>query len=269
MLLLKKHVFLLLAFFVVSVFGCATDRDLSTVRQDLKREIFVLQEENKESDKSLRKGQADICADMTDLRDDVQKFRGIVEELNRDVQTDRKAKSADEDIGKKLSEISFRISYIENFLGIEKKKETLKSSGKDVKRDVTQKGVTGKKTNKETAYAAACKTFKKGKYNRARVEFQKFLKQFPDTEYSDNAQFWIGECYFFEKEYEKAILEYEKVIKNYSRGNKVSYALLKQGLSFSKLGDKSSAKLLLQQVIKDYPNTNQAKIARAELAEIK
>ena len=266
---MKKHVFLLLAFFIVSVFGCATDRDLSKVRQDLKRKIFVLQEENKESDKSLRKGQADICADMTDLRDDVQKFRGIVEELNRDAQTDRKAKSADEDIRKKLSEISFRISYIENFLGIEKKKETLKSSGKDVKRDVTQKGVTGKKTNKETAYAAACKTFKEGKYNRARVEFQKFLKQFTDTEYSDNAQFWIGECYFFEKEYEKAILEYEKVIKNYSRGNKVSYALLKQGLSFSKLGDKSSAKLLLQQVIKDYPNTNQAKIARAELAEIK
>ena len=106
MLLLKKHVFLLLAFFIVSVFGCATDRDLSKVRQDLKRKIFVLQEENKESDKSLRKGQADICADMTDLRDDVQKFRGIVEELNRDAQTDRKAKSADEDIRKKLS-VSF------------------------------------------------------------------------------------------------------------------------------------------------------------------
>jgi len=64
-------------------------------------------------------------------------------------------------------------------------------------------------------------------------------------------------------------LEYEKVVKNYSSGNKVPYALLKQGLSFLNLGDKTSAKLLLQQVIKDYPNTNQARIARSKLQEIK
>jgi TolA-binding protein len=45
--------------------------------------------------------------------------------------------------------------------------------------------------------------------------------------------------------------------------------LLKQGLSFLKLGDKTSAKLLLQEVIKTYPNTNQARIARSSLQEIK
>jgi TolA-binding protein len=64
-------------------------------------------------------------------------------------------------------------------------------------------------------------------------------------------------------------LEYEKVAKNYPNGNKVPYALLKQGLSFLKLNDKTSAKLILQQVIKDFPNTNQARIARSKLQEIK
>ncbi len=93
-----------------------------------------------------------------------------------------------------------------------------------------------------------------------------FLKQYPNTEFSDNAQFWIGECYYFEKKYEKAIIEYDKVIKNFPEGNKVPYALLKQGLSFLQLGDKASAKLLLQQVIKDFPNTSQARIARTRLA---
>jgi TolA-binding protein len=48
----------------------------------------------------------------------------------------------------------------------------------------------------------------------------------------------------------------------------VPYAKLKQGLSFLNLGDKTGAKLILQQVIKDYPNTNQAKIARSKLVEI-
>jgi TolA-binding protein len=64
-------------------------------------------------------------------------------------------------------------------------------------------------------------------------------------------------------------LEYEKVIKDYPQGNKVPNALLKQGFSFLNLGDKSSAKLLLEQVAKNYPGTNQARMARAKLAEIK
>ncbi len=79
----------------------------------------------------------------------------------------------------------------------------------------------------------------------------------------------MGECYYLENNFEKAILEYEKVIKNYPDGDRVPHAILKQGLSFLRLGDKESAKLLFQQVIKDYPNTSQANIARAKLSEMK
>ncbi|MGZ6291594.1 MAG: tetratricopeptide repeat protein, partial [Syntrophales bacterium] len=46
-------------------------------------------------------------------------------------------------------------------------------------------------------------------------------------------------------------------------------ALLKQGFAFLNIGDKSSAKLLLEQVAKNYPGTSQARMARAKLAEIK
>ena len=67
----------------------------------------------------------------------------------------------------------------------------------------------------------------------------------------------------------KAILEYDNVTKKFPNSNKVPHALLKQGFSFLSLGDKASARLLLQQVIKDYPNTNQAKTARAKLQQIK
>jgi TolA-binding protein len=59
------------------------------------------------------------------------------------------------------------------------------------------------------------------------------------------------------------------VTKKFPNSNKVPHALLKQGFSFLSLGDKASARLLLQQVIKDYPNTNQAKTARAKLQQIK
>jgi TolA-binding protein len=59
------------------------------------------------------------------------------------------------------------------------------------------------------------------------------------------------------------------VIKNFPEGNKVPFALYKQGLSFLNLGEKASGKLLLQQVARDYPDTSQARMAREKLLEIK
>jgi TolA-binding protein len=59
------------------------------------------------------------------------------------------------------------------------------------------------------------------------------LKRFPKSDNADNAQFWIGEIYYRQKWYETAILEYQKVIENYPKGNKVQASLLKQGFAFS------------------------------------
>jgi tetratricopeptide (TPR) repeat protein len=57
-------------------------------------------------------------------------------------------------------------------------------------------------------------SYQKGDHEGARRKFEAFLKQYPNTELSDNAQFWIGETYYGKKDYEKAILEYEKAIPN-------------------------------------------------------
>ena len=138
--------------------------------------------------------------------------------------------------------------------------------GEKVISDNSKSALPGK-TEKELAYDSAYEAFKEEKYEKAREGFQNFLKQYPNTEYSDSAQFWIGECYYFEKKYEQAILEYEKVIKNYPQGNKVPSALLKQGFAFLNLGDKSSAKLLLEQVVKDYPDNESGENCKSEACE--
>ena len=231
--------------------------DLQKETAALRREI----EKTNESIISLRKAEADVRADMTEIRDQVRQLKGQAEILQKD-QTSLQARGAEaRDFKERLDQVSFKINYIENFLGISKK---------DGQADNGSRNGGGKgKGDREAHYAAAYESFKDGKYEKARLEFLNFLKAYPDSEYSSNAQFWIGECYYFEKKYEKAILEYEKVIKHYPEGNKVPYALLKQGLSFLNLGDKASAKAILQSIIKDYPNTNQARIARSKLLEIK
>ncbi len=303
---MQRHLPILIFLVILSLFvaGCATTDDLRRLRGDLNhqiqlandkiasvelgsanvkgeitalhRDVEKANEKTSEAFKSLRSGQAEGRVDMTEIRDQIQQIRGTIDGLKRDLSaiSNRAGKREDEDkaLREKLDSLTFKINFIENFLGIGKKEEQADAAGeKNGKPPAAPlKDAAGKvKTDKESLYAAAYELFREAKYEKSREGFENFLKQYPDTEFSDNAQFWIGECYYFEKKYEKAIIEYEKVTKNFPDGNKVPYALLKQGLAFLKLGDKASAKLLLQQVIKDFPNTSQARIARAKLVEIK
>jgi tol-pal system protein YbgF len=240
----------------------------------LKQENAALRkalENNEEAIAALRKTQAESNADLTGLKDRIQKLTGRTEELQKDLKALRKTtQSREEDMAEKLNQAAFKINFIENFLGIVKKDAPAETAEKGNRSaNGRQKDVLNEKPERESLYAAAYETFKEGNYDKARTEFENFLKLHPRTEYSGNAQFWIGECYYHERQYEKAILEYEKVVTNFPEGNKVPYALLKQGLSFEQLGDKASARLFLQQVIRDYPNTNQAGVARSKLLEIK
>ena len=271
---MKKYIYFLIAVLVFSVAGCATTQDLKALRSELNQKMeekmdaklavvdaeLATLKKSSAALESIRSGQANAAADITDLRENLQQLRGQVETLKKDSKKD----------DQRFDNILLRINFIENFLEIGNKNTSSDASDKSSKLTGLSAGKdTAKKQDKEKAYSAAYQIFKEGNYDKARTEFQNFLAAYPNSEYSDNAQFWVGECYFFEQKYETAILEYEKVTNNYPNGNKVPYALLKQGISFLKLGDKTSAKLLLQQVIKNYPNTSQARIARSSLQEIK
>jgi len=118
-------------------------------------------------------------------------------------------------------------------------------------------------------YRDAYETFHKGDLEGARRKFEAFLKQYPNTELSGNAQFWIGETYYLKKDYEKAILEYEKAIAKYPEGDKIPAAIFKQALAFLELGDKTNAKNLLKRVIEKYPLSDQAALAKKKLETLK
>ena len=275
---MKNHIYLFVAVLALFIAGCATTQDLRALRSELNQKMdekmdakmaavdteLTNLKKNVAALEAMRTGQASAAADITDLRENLQQLRGQVETLKKDFTANTKKED------QRFDNIMLKINFIENFLEIGSKNnlsDAADKSSKSTAGPATKDAA--KKQDKEKAYSAAYQIFKEGNYDKARTEFQNFLATYPDSEYSDNAQFWVGECYFFEQKYEAAILEYEKVTKNYPNGNKVPYALLKQGMSFLKLGDKTSAKLLLQQVIKNYPNTSQARIARSSLQEIK
>jgi|GEM_PF-82355 len=257
----------------------------------IRKEIERSNDKTDKAIQSLRSSQAENRVAMTELRDQLQQIRGSIDSLRRDLAStaaraakrDEKRDEEEKALRERLDNLTFKSNFVENFLGIGKK-DSGTGRRDDVVEAAPEKGGRAAapapqpprepaskpaRTDKESLYAAAYELFREGKYEKSREGFEHFLKLHPETEFSDNAQFWIGECYYFEKKYEKAIVEYDKVVKKFPEGNKAPFALLKQGLSFEKLGDKTSARLLLQQVIRDFPNTSQSRIARTKLLEIR
>ena len=66
-----------------------------------------------------------------------------------------------------------------------------------------------------------------------------------------------------------AILAFQEVIKKYPKGTKVPGSLLRQSVAFQEINDKTSSKLLLRKIVKEYPKTSEAKIAAKKLESAK
>jgi tol-pal system protein YbgF len=276
--IILKAILLFVLFVFIS--GCATTGDLDRMSLQVQEkekqtdERIKAQQEDinrlNESTTALHKSQADVGVEMMSLKDYLQEMQGLDDKQRKDI-TARINKKDDEikELKEKQDRLILRIGFLETYLGLGEKDNRSETGDKNNPANGGGKETPKVLSDKDHAYAVAYDLFKEGSYEKARTQFQDFLKNFSNTEYSDNAQFWIGECYYFEGNYEQAILEYDKVAKNYPSGDKVAPALLKQGFSFINLGDKVSGRLILQQVIKAYPNTSQARVARSKLLELK
>jgi tol-pal system protein YbgF len=112
-------------------------------------------------------------------------------------------------------------------------------------------------------------TFKAGDMPAARDLFTKFLEQYPKHDLVANAQYWIGETYYSEKNYEQAILAFQEVIKNHPQKEKVPAAMLKQALAFKAIKDSKSAKFVLKKLVEEFPKSEEAKRAKELLKGLK
>ena len=106
------------------------------------------------------------------------------------------------------------------------------------------------------------------KYDLAAQEFTDYLKYYPQTDLASNAQFYLGQIFYNQQEYEPSIDALSKVIDNYPKSFKLTQAHLLRGLALVALGDKSSGTRELRDVVRLYPGTDEERRARAKLQEL-
>jgi len=114
-------------------------------------------------------------------------------------------------------------------------------------------------------YRRALQSYREGQTNQAIQQFRDYLRNNPKSDLADNAQYWIGECYYSKGDYNRAIIELNEVLLKYPQGDQVPGALLALATSFSNSGDKIDAKLILQKLISDHPKSEEAEVGRQQL----
>ena len=95
------------------------------------------------------------------------------------------------------------------------------------------------------------------------------VKKYPAHSLSNNSLYWSGEIYYSRKQYKKAIQYFNKLVKEYPKGNKVPDGLLKTGYSYLALGDKKNARKYLKEVVTNFPFSRAGSIAEKKLNQIK
>jgi tol-pal system protein YbgF len=120
----------------------------------------------------------------------------------------------------------------------------------------------------ESVYQKAFKLLKESHYDQALVAFKDFLKDYPNSPFSDNAQYWLGEANYVTQKYELAINEYQALCSTYPNSKKVSHALLKIGYSYAELGNNTEAQKTLKEVKEQYPGTTASRLAEERLRKI-
>jgi tol-pal system protein YbgF len=120
----------------------------------------------------------------------------------------------------------------------------------------------------DTLYSNGLRDITSGKYDLARSEFQDYLKFYGVTDLASNAQFYLGEISYKQKQYDDAVAAYDRVLTNYPKSFKLAPARLRKGMALIELGQKTAAVRELREVVRRYPGTEEDRQARAKLKEL-
>lgn len=222
-------------------------RRLATAERSLATQQNSRTSETRERLEALNRNQAELQAGLDALRLENQTLNGRFEDLSRSQKESRDELAlVRDDLGLKISALEDRLKGSSS---VPARQQTVETPEDQYRRAIDL--VQSKKN-----------------YVEGRKLLQQFVDQNPKHSLAVNASYWIGEAYFGEKKYENAILQFQDVIQKYGDHPKVAAALLKQGVTFQTLGDKQSAKAILQKLVNSFPLSDEAKTAKEQLKKL-
>lgn len=114
-------------------------------------------------------------------------------------------------------------------------------------------------------YDEAFSDYTRGDYDLAIEGFQTYIRMFPRTDRTDDAQLKIGDSLYAAKRFPDAVTAFQKVVSDYPQSDSVPAAYYKLGLTYEALKQTELARKSFEMVIRNHQGSNEAILAKQRL----
>ncbi len=256
-------------------------KEIKSLEKNLKNLTSKIEDiQNKNSLKFVEYDQ-----DISSIKERISVFNSLIDEIDG-IRSDLiKSKKNYRDLNESVKNIEINISSLHNDLNSLKNRvsileesvsqivdiqnknfNTLKKSVKDILEQI--KGISKNSTiSRKDAFYLGRQYFFDGKLDKAKELFTySYNKGFLRA----TSSYYLGEIEFKRHHYKEALAFYKRSVSIYPKKTSFRERLLYHtGISFEKLGNKEAAKLTFEKLIKDYPSSKYADLAKKELAKLK
>jgi tol-pal system protein YbgF len=195
------------------------------------------------------RGQLELSSQIQRQAEEISRLRGQIETLNHELET---AKKRQQDF----------------YLDLDTRLRKFEAPGTGATGDAgngTAAKPAGDPARESQEYEAALNQFKAGKYKEAAGGFGAFVQKYPDSSLAPNAQYWLGNAWYAQRNCTKAIEAQSVVTTKYAESAKAPDAWLAIATCQQELGNPTAAKRSLETLIAKYPATPAADSAQQRL----
>ncbi|MCG2726533.1 MAG: tetratricopeptide repeat protein [Elusimicrobia bacterium] len=194
---------------------------------------------------NMQKNQADLAIKMDDLSQNLNSFSENMDDVSKQISAfNDNLRLMDSNIGSKVSKLG----------------QNIQKQQDEVKSDLLPTKI----------YNDAYSSMLNKNYDSAVYGFKKYISKFPDDELVKGAYYNLGESLYAKKEWKEAAISYANLLDKYPEYFRVPSARIKYALAILKLPEnkKEEALKYLESVVKDYPNSKEATLAKKHISEL-
>jgi tol-pal system protein YbgF len=123
-------------------------------------------------------------------------------------------------------------------------------------------------STEQSVYGQAFDALKAGSYSVAISGFQGFLHQYPSSPLAPNAEYWLGEAHYVNRDLAAAASAFQTVLDKWPSSSKAPDAMLDLGNTQLAQGKTAKGRATLHQVVSQFSGTDAATRAQARLRQL-
>jgi tol-pal system protein YbgF len=249
--------------------GCAGDRELAILRNDMERmnrqllQLQVSQEVGQSKPREFIEGERRNIADMKAGFDEVKQQLSILTE---------RMEASDTQMSRRIGALETRLPSGSSPAPLGSRPSPSAPGQSPLSSSPMGELPSGSPSTQEPAspeakhlYQAALGDYQRGKFDLAVQGFRTYLDQAPRGDVADTAQYYLGESLYSVKDYRSAIAEFERLVRDFPQSPQVPSALLKTGYAYYEVKDGVQGRRVLRTLVEKYPTSREAKLAEERL----